>query len=106
VQRGRGTALALPADIADAKESAMPERDLDDMLLVPRPIPRPNPGIAAVLSALIPGLGQVYVGRLGAGAVWFLATGFAYWAIFVPGFLVHALCIWSAYQSAKEFRSY
>ena len=84
----------------------MRDRDLDEMLLVPRPIPSPNPGIAAVLSALIPGLGQVYVGRLGAGAAWFLATGFAYWAIFVPGFLVHALCIWSAYESAKEFRGY
>ena len=84
----------------------MPDRDLDEMLLVPRPMPRPNPGVAAVLSALVPGLGQVYTGRLGAGAVWFLATGFAYWAIFVPGFLVHALCIWSAYESAKEFRGY
>jgi TM2 domain-containing membrane protein YozV len=66
----------------------------------------PSPGIAAVLSVLIPGLGQVYAGRLLAGAVWFLATGLAYWAILVPGFLVHALCIWSAYASARDWTGY
>ena len=61
----------------------------------------PHPGIAAVLSVLLPGLGQVYAGRLLAGGLWFLATGLAYWAVLLPGFLVHALCIWSAYRSAK-----
>jgi TM2 domain-containing membrane protein YozV len=66
----------------------------------------PQPGIAAVLSVLLPGLGQVYCGRLLAGGLWFLATGFAYWAILVPGFLVHALCIWSAYHSALSWRGY
>ena len=66
----------------------------------------PSPGIAAVLSVLIPGLGQVYSGRLLAGALWFLATGLAYWAILVPGFLVHALCIWSAYASARDWTGY
>jgi TM2 domain-containing membrane protein YozV len=66
----------------------------------------PSPGVAAVLSVLIPGLGQVYSGRLLAGALWFLATGFAYWAILVPGFLIHALCIWSAYASARDWTGY
>ena len=66
----------------------------------------PIPGIAAVLSVLLPGLGQVYSGRLFAGAMWFLATGFAYWAIVFPGFIVHALCIWSAYRSAKYWVAY
>jgi TM2 domain-containing membrane protein YozV len=66
----------------------------------------PSPGIAAVLSVVLPGLGQVYAGRLLAGALWFLATGFAYWAILVPGFLVHALCVWSAYASARDWAGY
>jgi hypothetical protein len=66
----------------------------------------PSPGIAAVLSVLIPGLGQVYSGRLVAGAVWFLVTGFAYWAVLLPGFLAHAICIWSAYHSAKTWTHY
>ena len=62
----------------------------------------PSPGIAAVLAVLIPGLGHVYAGRLLAGAVWFLATSFAYWAILIPGFLLHAINIWSAYRVAEE----
>ena len=66
----------------------------------------PSPGIAAVLSVLIPGLGQVYAGRLLAGAVWFLLTSFFYWAIVLPGFIAHALCVWSAYDSARDWRGY
>ena len=62
----------------------------------------PSPGIAAVLAVLVPGLGHVYAGRLAAGAIWFLATSFAYWAILVPGFLLHAINIWSAYRAADE----
>jgi hypothetical protein len=69
-------------------------------------VQHPHPGVAAVLSVVVPGLGQVYCGRLLAGALWFLGTGFAYWAILVPGFLVHALCVWSAYQSARQWRGY
>jgi hypothetical protein len=59
-----------------------------------------------VLSVLVPGLGQVYCGRLLAGGLWFLGTSLAYAAILVPGFLVHALCVWSAFQSAREWRGY
>jgi len=66
----------------------------------------PSPGVAAVLSVLLPGLGQVYAGRMLAGALWFLVTGFAYWAILLPGFLAHALCIWSAYASARDWTDY
>jgi len=62
----------------------------------------PSPGIAAVLAVLLPGLGHVYAGRLVAGAVWFLATSLAYWAILLPGFLLHALNIWSAYRVAED----
>ncbi len=63
----------------------------------------PSPGIAAVLSVLLPGLGQVYAGRLLAGALWFLATTVSYSLILLPGFLVHALCIWSAYRSCRWY---
>ena len=66
----------------------------------------PSPGPSAVLSVLLPGLGQVYSGRLLAGGFWFMATGFAYWAVLLPGFLLHALCIWSAYHSAREWNGY
>ena len=75
----------------------------DDEIVVRR---APSPGIAAVLSVLLPGLGQVYTGRLVAGAVWFLATSFFYWAVLLPGFLAHAFCVWSAYRGAKDWRHY
>ena len=71
-----------------------------------RHFPGPVPGIAAVLSVLIPGLGQAYAGRLFAGGVWFLATAAGYSLVLLPGFLFHAICIWSAYHSAKYWERY
>lgn len=66
----------------------------------------PSPGIAAVLSVLLPGLGQVYAGNLLSGALWFVATGFCYWAVLLPGFLAHAFCIYFAYRAAKNWTGY
>ncbi len=66
----------------------------------------PSPGLAAVLSVFVPGLGHVYAGRLGAGLAWFLATMFGYWAILVPGFPIHLASIWFAYEAARRFRTY
>ena len=66
----------------------------------------PRPGVAAVLSVIVPGLGQVYNGQLGAGLLWVLATSFGYWAILVPGFLFHVLSVYFAFQSAKDRRRY
>lgn len=66
----------------------------------------PHPGLAAVLSVLLPGLGHVYCGRLVAGALWFLAASFGYWAVLVPGLLIHVISVLCAYQSARDWRSY
>ncbi len=66
----------------------------------------PSPGVAAVLSVLIPGLGHVYAGRVLAGFLWFCAASFGYWAILVPGLLIHAASVWFAYRAAKDWRRY
>jgi len=66
----------------------------------------PSPGIAAVLSVVVPGLGQLYAGRLLAAALWFVGTTVAYAAVLLPGFLVHAFCVWSAYKSALYWTRY
>jgi TM2 domain-containing membrane protein YozV len=66
----------------------------------------PHPGLAAVLSVVIPGLGQVYSGRLLSGALWFLGTGLAYWAVLLPGFLAHAFCVWAAYRGARDWEGH
>ena len=78
-------------------------REFDDDLLLAR---APSPGVSAVLSVLIPGLGQLYNGRLLAGALWFLGTAFCYSAGLLPGFIAHALCVWFAYDSARDWRRY
>lgn len=66
----------------------------------------PSPGLAAVFSVVLPGLGQVYAGELLPGLLWFAAVSFSYWVVLVPGFLVHGLCIWSAYRAARRWRRY
>jgi hypothetical protein len=62
----------------------------------------PSPGIAAVLAVLLPGLGHLYAGRLAAGAGWFLAVSFGYWAILVPGLLLHVISVWAAFRIAED----
>jgi len=83
----------------------MHERYDDDGAVLRRDRP-PSPGLAAVLSVFIPGLGHVYSGRLGAGLGWFLATVIGYHVILVPGFLIHAASVWFAYEAARHFRGY
>lgn len=55
---------------------------------------------AAVLS-IVPGLGQVVTGRFIAGIVWFFATLFGYLTFFVPGIILHIICIRSAYSMSS-----
>ncbi len=50
-----------------------------------------NPVMAAILS-LVPGLGHVYKGRPGRGAVWFFVVSFAYAASPSFGLLMHLIC--------------
>jgi TM2 domain-containing membrane protein YozV len=96
----------IPDALYDLPEEGIWMADYDYAPDRPRRYRAPSPGLAAVFSVFVPGLGQVYAGRLLAGALWFLGTAFAYSAILVPGFLVHAVCIWSAYQSARRWDEY
>lgn len=52
-----------------------------------------SPGLAAFLSFLIPGLGQLYKGQVLNGIVWFIFVVFGYAAFIVPGLILHILCI-------------
>jgi hypothetical protein len=55
--------------------------------------PRWSPGVAMVLSFLIPGLGQMYKGQAINGAVWFVAVVVGYLAFVIPGLVLHLCCI-------------
>ncbi|MEM7126832.1 MAG: DUF5683 domain-containing protein [Chloroflexota bacterium] len=66
-----------------------------------------NPGVAAVLSALIPGLGQIYNGRILWAIFWFIVTP-GLW-IGTGGFLgwiCHILAATQSYRYAKRHSYY
>ena len=56
----------------------------------------PSPGVAAVLSLFIPGLGQLYQGKLLSGLLWMLFTAAGYFFIIIPGIILHFLCVATA----------
>ena len=62
----------------------------------PAPVQRPSNGVAAVLSLIIPGAGQMYKGRVGAGILWLICTAFGYVVLIVPGLILHLICILNA----------
>jgi hypothetical protein len=58
--------------------------------------PRWSPGIAAVLSFLIPGLGQMYKGQIAGGLCWMLFVFLGYLCFILPGVALHLCCIFTA----------
>ena len=60
------------------------------------PVQRWSPGLAALLSFFVPGLGQFYKGQILNGIVWFLFVGLGYLALVLPGLVLHFCCILGA----------
>ena len=70
--------------------------------------PRPNTGVAAVLSFLIPGLGQIYKGQVLGGLVWLFLVGGIYVVSAITigcciglfgiiiGIVLHLMCVFDA----------
>lgn len=52
-----------------------------------------SPGIAAVLSFFIPGLGQIYKGQIFNGIAWLISVPIGYFFFVVPGLILHLFCI-------------
>ena len=64
-----------------------------------------DPFIAGILSLLVPGLGQIYNGRILAGIVWLvLALFFWGWTGGLLGWVFHIISAYCAYSYAKENR--
>ena len=55
-----------------------------------------SPGVAALLSFLIPGAGQMYKGHVGAGLAWLFFVFVGYSLFIVPGLVLHLICILTA----------
>jgi len=62
-----------------------------------------DPFIAGILSFLIPGVGQIYNGRVIVGIIWLLLTGVSWiGSAGTLGWLVHFIAAWCAYSYAKD----
>jgi TM2 domain-containing membrane protein YozV len=53
----------------------------------------PNRGVAAVLSLIIPGAGQIYKGQVLRGLIWLVAVVTGYAMFVLPGLILHVCCI-------------
>ena len=62
-----------------------------------------NPGAAAVLSAVIPGLGQIYNGLILRAIVWFIITpGLWIGSGGTLGWVCHVISAYTAYNYARR----
>jgi len=61
-----------------------------------------SPGVAALLSFLWPGAGQIYTGRIGQGLLWLVGTVLGYFALVIPGVILHVLCMFNAANAANR----
>ena len=52
-----------------------------------------RPGVAALLSFLIPGTGQIYKGQVLGGLAWLVSVAVGYAMFIFPGLVLHLLCI-------------
>jgi TM2 domain-containing membrane protein YozV len=65
----------------------------------------PNAGVAALLSLVVPGAGQLYTGRPLSAIAWFAIVTLGYVLLIIPGLMLHILCIASAASSAHQLRT-
>jgi TM2 domain-containing membrane protein YozV len=62
-----------------------------------------NSALAAVLSAIIPGVGQLYNGRILAGVLWLIITpGLWIGSGGTLGWICHVIAAYTAYSYARE----
>lgn len=64
-----------------------------------------NPGIAAVLSLVIPGAGQMYKGQIGKGLFYLFIVIIGYTLFIIPGLILHIFCIINAKNENPKDRS-
>lgn len=75
-------------------------REIEELHLVP-PAPQFSPGVAAVLSLVIPGAGQMYRGDVGGGILLLIVTVIGYLLFIVPGLVMHLITVVLAAQPPK-----
>ena len=62
-----------------------------------------EPLLAGILSLLIPGLGQIYNGRIIIGIIWLVITGFSWiGSVGFLGWIIHLVAGRCAYSYARD----
>ncbi len=61
-----------------------------------------DPGIAALMSFIIPGAGQIYCGRIGRGLAFLFGTALGLVLLVIPGLLIYLFNIYDAYRLAQN----
>jgi len=62
-----------------------------------------EPILAGFLSLLVPGVGQIYNGRILVGIIWLILTGVSWIGTAgLFGWVVHIISAWCAYSYAKD----
>jgi hypothetical protein len=86
----------------------MPPRGASSPNALVRQVERPlvprrhaSPTIAALLSLIVPGAGQLYSGSALSAVLWFLIVGAGY-TLILPGLILHLFCIVSAAAAARR----
>jgi len=64
--------------------------------------PLKNAGLAAALSFIVPGLGQIYNGQVTMGIVMFILTILLYYVMIILGFPIHMWLVYDAYSYANK----
>lgn len=67
------------------------------MVVASRAHTGPSDTVAAVLSLIVPGAGQIYKGRTLAGILWLIFTVAGYLTVLLPGMFLHFICVCQAF---------
>ena len=62
-----------------------------------------SPALAAFISFLLPGTGQMYGKKIGKGIIWLIVTILGYWIWVAPGVILHICCIVNAYKTIQRY---
>ncbi|MEL4304672.1 zinc-ribbon domain-containing protein [Methanococcoides sp. LMO-2] len=92
---------------AEIDENAVicPKCEVPDDTQYPASRSAKNPGLAAVLSVLFSGLGQVYNGELVKGIAILLGTVVGWFVFIMPGLIICAYGVYDAYTTSKKMNS-
>lgn len=83
-------------EILDETLKAFRQQQAPVIVIPEQKIRKWSPGVAALLSFIIPGAGQMYKDHVGTGILWFIVVIVGYVTFIIPGIFLHIICIVAA----------